>query len=288
MHTFHSSMLFLLYLLSFGAQALEVKVNRPESVFDTRYDYPHNLLQMVLDTTSDDKNLDRVVAADHVMSRNRLLLELELGNKVHVVAEAPKPNWLEKLLVVRIPIRKGLQGYRLFLINQEDQTSISSSKTLKDFMRFPTGSGAGWSTAKVMKDAGFDVVIGNKYDGLFAMLEKRRFLTFGRGINEIGNEYEANKEQFPKLAIESDFAVYTPLPTYFFVSPKMPELAARIRKGLDMLISNGTFDEYFNEHHAALIDQFRLKERKIFTIPNTNLTDEDPVENHKLWFRLSK
>lgn len=278
---------FIVLAFISDAYSMEVLVNRPESIFDTRYDYPHTLLQMIFDETEKDYGKASVGLANHVMSRNRLLLELEKGKEVHVVAEAPKPGWVQNLITIRIPIRKGLQGYRLFFINSDDQEKISANKDFASFKLFPTGSGAEWSTARVMRDGGFNVVTGTNYEGLFSMLEKKRFITFGRGINEIESEYESHKKQYPNLAIDKDFAVYIKLPTYYFVSPQKPELAKRIETGLKALIKNGEFDKYFDLHHKELINKFRLKERTIFPIKNSNLTAEDPIDITDYWYQIA-
>jgi hypothetical protein len=277
---FFSVLVFLGYCSQ--AYSTDVLVNRPESANDSRYDYAHQLLQMVLDETQDEFPKCTVTYADHVMSRDRLLLSLKDG-AIHVVAEAPKVSWLKALQVIRIPIRKGMQGYRLFFINKRDQAMLSKITTLGEFKTHPTGSGAGWSTAGVMRKAGFNVIEGNNYDGLFSMLERGRFTTFGRGVNEIEAEFQAQKGMHPELSIETDFVLHIPLPTYFFVSPKYPGLAERVEKGLWRLINNGKFEAYFLKHHQALIDRFRLKERTVFSIPNPNLSKADPLDNKKLW-----
>ena len=276
-----------LFFVSFSeAFSMEILVNRPESIFDTRYDYPHTLLQMILEKTEGEYPKASIGLANHVMSRNRLLLEMEKGDEVHVVAEAPKPGWVQKLITIRIPIRKGLQGYRLFFINKDDQAKLSAQKDFSSFKKYPTGSGAEWSTARVMRDAGFDVVTGNNYEGLFSMLEKKRFITFGRGINEIESEFNSHIKQYPNLAIDKDFAVHIKLPTYFFVSPSLPELAKRIEKGLKALIESGEFERYFLQHHQALIDKFNLKQRTIFNIKNNNLSTLDPVDVKEYWYQI--
>jgi hypothetical protein len=270
--------------IAFSVRSEQVLVNKPQSDTDSRYDYPHQLLQRILEETETDYPQAKVTHTDYVMSRNRMLLSLVEGTLLHVVAEAPKKAWLEKLLVIRIPIRKGIQGYRLFFINESDQRTIARIKTLKEFMKLATGSGAGWSTAQIMSSAGFNVVTGNNYDGLFDMLEKRRFLTLGRGINEIGPEFLIQKKLHPNLAIESTLAVHIPLPTYFFVSPEKPKLAKRIEEGLWKLIDSGDFDKIFLSFHKKIIEGTNLQQRRIFSLPNPNLTADDPLHNENLWY----
>lgn len=275
---------YITFFLAFAANSQEILVNKPQSKNDSRYEYPHQLLQTILDETEQDYTKAAVAHAEFTMSRDRMLRSLIDGDLLHVVAEAPKKEWLEKLLVIRIPIRKGIQGYRLFFINEEDQNSIAQVNSLKEFMKLPTGSGAGWSTAKIMSSAGFNVVTGSDYDGLFDMLEKRRFLTLGRGVNEIRPEFNAQQQAHPSLAIESTLAVHIPLPTYFFVSPKRPLLAKRIEEGLWKLIESGEFDQYFLSFHKEMIEDTNLKSRKVYSLVNPNLSEEDPLEDKRLWY----
>ena len=113
-------------------------------------------------------------------SRDRLLQELIKGENIHVIAGSSQTGLEDKLLPIHIPLRKGIQGYRLFLINKQDQTPLQGVETLEEFMAYPTGSGAQWSTRHVMEHAGFKVVTSEDYDTLFKMLKLRRFTTFGR------------------------------------------------------------------------------------------------------------
>ena len=82
------------------------------------------------------------------------------------------------------------------------------------------------------------------------MLVYGRFITFGRGINETAIEYESHIEQFPELAIEKDLLLFIPLPTYFFVSPKKPN----------------------------------LQHRRMFKSSNPNLSPETPLHIERYWY----
>jgi len=197
-----------------------VLIYNPSSSQDSRYTYPKNLLQRTIDVTETEFGFAEVKNTTHLMTRARTLRELEQGVDVHVMAEAPKPEWDARLLSVRIPIRKGIQGYRLFLIKKRDQARLNAISSFDAFINVPTGSGVGWSTTRVLKDNKFNVITGNNYDGLFGMLMLDRFTTFGRGINEAFDELAQHKQQYPELAIDEKFLLFIPLPTYFFVSPK--------------------------------------------------------------------
>lgn len=259
----------------------EIITLKPLSYEDNRYRYVEDLLAMALKRVNVSSE---VVQARHRYSRDRLLQELIVGTNIHVIAEAPKPGWEEKLLPIRIPLRKGIQGYRLFLINRQDQAALSRVETLDDLKAFSTGSGAQWSTRRVLEDAGFHVVTSHDYSKLFDMLQLRRFTTFSRGINEVFNEQANFSDQNADLVVEETLCLFIPLPTYFFVSPEYPELARQIEEGLHLMIADGSFDRHFQDYHQVDIDRARLSERKIFSVSNPNLSPDTPLDEPSYWF----
>lgn len=273
--------------LSYSAPAYtaeRILTNHPESHDDTRYDYPKNLLKRIISVTTDEYGPAVIETNGLTMSRSRALQALIEGKQLHVMAEAPKPDWNEKLLCVRIPIRKGIQGYRLFLTKNEHKARLAGINSFEDFKALATGSGAQWSTTRVLEEAGFKVVKGVDYEGLFGMLIRNRFITFGRGINEVFVEYEERRSKLNDLAVDERFLLYIPLPTYFFVTPTQPKLKERIETGLLSLIRTGEFEKMFNNEFGALIKQAKLEQRIQFSIPNPNLTEADPLEVKNFWY----
>ncbi|OZG74281.1 hypothetical protein BTA51_04500 [Hahella sp. CCB-MM4] len=276
-------LVMLALMLTGEAIAGRVIINRPLSDNDVRYQYPELLLQMVLDATESEYGADRVVQADQVMPRDTAFLELVKGEVIQVMAEAPKPDWEEHLIPIRIPIRKGVQGFRVFLIMKENQHLLRQIGTLQEFIQLPTGSGAQWSTARVMRDAGFDVISSDNYEELFEMLANGRFHTFGRGVNEVYSEFYRNVTKFPELRVDDALMLYIPLPTYFFVTPKRPDLAKRIEAGLMAMIADGRFDDFFCRYHSQDIEAANIGKRKVFCIPNANLSSQTPFERREFW-----
>ena len=261
-----------------------ILVNRPLSEKDTRYEYPNLLLKKVLEVTQSQYGKARIQYSKLKMPRDRTLIELEKGTHIHVMAEAQKPGWEERLIPIRIPIRKGIQGYRTFLILKKNQSALSKINTLEQLRAIPTGSGQQWSTTSVLIENGFNVKEGRDYEGLFNMLVQGRFTTFGRGINETQTEYLSHKKLYPNLAIEKDLLLYIPLTTYFFVTPRLPSLAKRIEKGLLNLIESGVFDNIFNDEFGDIIENSQLKKRKVFKIENSNLSSKTPFDIKEYWY----
>jgi hypothetical protein len=267
---------FIIILIVFFSNlvcANNILINKPLSTLDTRYQYTYDLLSLIISVTPEFGD-DRVEQSLIHMTRSRTLLELISGEYIQVMAEAPQPEWDEKLIVVPIPIRKGIQGFRLFIVNEESSKLISNVNKLEDLLTLTTGSGKNWSTKRVLEKAGFDVVTGSNYNGLFGMLSKNRFSTFARGINEVYGEVASRKLTYPNLMIDDNVLLHIPLATYFYISPKKPLIAERIKIGLLRLIESGEFNEFFYKNHCESIMKARISKRKIFSIPNEFISKE--------------
>lgn len=262
-----------------------ILVNKPRTAEDKRYEYPEKLLKAILSTTEQQYGPAKIKHSKMPMQRNRALLELELGEKIHVMATALKPEWEKRLTPIRIPIHKGLVGYRIFLILEKNQSMLSQITSIEQLKEISTGSGRQWSTTRALKESGFNVMEGINYEGLFSMLAKERFITFSRGINEAFAEYESHRHTLPTLAIEEDLLLYIPLPTYFYVTPNQPKLAKRIEEGLLAMIEDGSFDEMFNDEFGELIKTTNLPNRRVFSIDNPNLSPETPLDIEHYWYR---
>ncbi len=255
-----------------------VILNQPDSVHDTRYEYSYKLMQLSLIHTEDDFGDWEITTSDYPMTSGRVLPELMTGELINVIAEAPKTQWSEKLIAIDVPLRKGVQGFRIFIIKQQNQSLFSDINTFEQFKLIPTGSGMFWSTRFAMEKAGMDVVIGSSYDGLFHMLDKERFISFGRGINEAYDEVETYGKIYPDLIVEKNTLLHIPLVTLFHVSPAHPQLANRIKVGLQRIKDNGLFDEAFHQEHCQFLVKSQLSQRQVFTIDNELISKQDHKE----------
>ncbi|WP_299817298.1 hypothetical protein [uncultured Roseibium sp.] len=218
------------------------------------------------------------------MSRDRLLSELISGELIDYAAMATKPEWEAKLITIRIPLRKGLQGYRILFILGANQDAYSRVETLEDLKMFSVGSGLQWSTSRIMEEAGLHVVRAETLEHLLRMLELGRFKSLPRGMDEIFFEYEKWSEKMPDLAIEDTLTLFIPLPTYLFVSPERPDLAERFERGLRSMIADGSLDRLFWKYFQKDIERAGLSERRMIRIPNPNLGPETPLNDPALWF----
>ena len=276
-------LLFIMFAWLPGAAAEEVIVMNP-SRSESDFDYSHQLLIMVMERTIDRYGAYRIEQYPKIVTRNRSLALLVKGD-ITVYAAATRREWEAAAIPVRIPLKKGILGYRLFFIRAKDQALYSEVSSMKELLKYRLGLGAQWTITQSFKRLGIKVSGGVEYESLFKMLEIGRFDYFPRGINEIFREYETQKDKYPTLKIEDNLSFYMPLPIYFFVSHTRPNLAKRIEVGLLSMLEDGTFDKFFMDYYREDIKKAHWGSRKIFQLKNLNLPDGIPFDRPEFWYK---
>lgn len=278
------SILIVLGSIINGYASDEIKLLPGFSSTDQRYSYPNLILKEALEATIESDGPFQISYFSEAMVRNRALIEIIKGHLVNVHIAAARDDWETNTIPIRIPILKGLLGYRLLLVHKKDLEKFKNIHSIENLKRLKVGSGSQWTTTAILKKTGFNVVTGTDYEGLFGMLNAYRFNYFPRGINEIFHEFDSRKEKYPDINIEPTKVLYFPTPSYFFVSPKYPALADRIRRGLETIIQNGVFDNLFQEKYGGIILRAKFNDREIFRIENPILSKETPLNRPELWF----
>src|SRR5450830_681524 len=202
---------------------------------DSRYEYDWAVLRMALQKTEPRYGPFELHQSTHPMSSHRVVQELLMpSGRINVFARATSPELEQQFLPVRLPIDKGLLGYRMLLIREADLPRFAAVKSLQDLTRLRIGQGQGWIDVPILRNAGLTVVEGTSYPGLFAMLAAGRFDGFSRGIDEAQREYQERHAAFPALAVEPSLLLQYPLPLYFFTrrDDEGKLLAQRIRDGM--------------------------------------------------------
>jgi len=258
----------------------------PESALDVRYMYHWEILRTALDKTTDKWGPYRMVPSEFMTERRQAFELKNATGKLTVMYLSTTPEFERTLVPVRIPVDKNLGGYCLLLIRKDEKARFANIQSLDDLKKFRYGFGLGWIDVDILRASGFNVVTGSSYDGLFEMLVHKRFDIFLRAATEVLDEYDQRKERLPELCIEDHIIFYYPLPMYFWF-PKTAEgrrLAARAEEGMRMMIADGTYDRIFDKYQRSKIERLRLKDRKIFSIPNPNVGPETPFADKRLWF----
>ena len=228
--------LFLLIILSSALHA-EVVVTYPKarSAQDVRSNDLIELLTLSLEVTKETHGAYKLQASGDFMNEKRQRVELSKGERLNIMWSSTSTALEESLLPIRIPLRKGLLGYRISLINKNNQDNIDRVKTLNDLRGLTIGQGHGWGDSAIYESNGIKVKEAD-YDSLFKMVVQNRFDLFPRGINEVFDEYRERAVKAPSLAIEENLLIVYLWPYYFFTNKKDWVLADRIETGLKKII----------------------------------------------------
>lgn len=221
----------------------------------------------------------------------RLISEIaENTGTISIMTRGSNMDEEKKLLPVRIPLDRGLLGYRIMVVRKQDLPKFAAIQSVDELKKLRIGQGSRWPDTKILEGSGFKVTKAYYTAGLLRMLNEERFDMFARATWEATKNLEdAQKQGLNDLVIEPTLAIHYPYPRIFMVSRKGngPELAARIEKGLRLMIKDGSFDKAFNDFFGPALEETKLRERKIFRVDNTLLSPETPLDDKSLWFSVS-
>jgi hypothetical protein len=276
----------LLQLANVSAdETLVVKV-RPfrEKNIDHTIEYKYQLLELLLSKTKSQGGPYRIEVAGEELIRQSRVFDLVNQGTLTLIMTMTSKERENVLLPVRIPIYKGLYGYRIFIINEKDQSKFARIKTRNELEQLWAGQGHDWPDLEILKYNNFNVVEGSNYRGLFGMLEEGRFDYFPRGVPEPWREIEEESDR--NLMVESTLMVQYFAPAYIFVAKTNTRLAKRLSKGFEMAIKDGSFHRFFENHWyiKETLKRAGLKNRKLFRLKNPLLTPETPLARKELWY----
>lgn len=208
--------------------------------------------------------------------------------KMSVMWAGTQPSYEQELTPIRIPLEKGMLGYRIFIIRKGDQPKFDQVKTLDDLKKLKAGQGRFWGDTAVLKSANLPVVTPVKYASMFPMLEGERFDYFPRAIHEPWSEVEKYKDL--NLEVEKHILLVYPFAMYFFVAKDNKPLADAITRGMEAAIKDGSYDKLFysNPLVSDALSRGHLKDRLVFRIPNPYMSPETPVNRPELWLDITK
>ncbi|WP_415905634.1 hypothetical protein ACMXYW_06470 [Neptuniibacter sp. QD48_55] len=282
-------LIFLLLLIGLGLpahanQVSQIKTIAPQSSYDVSHHYFTTLLQNILESTAAEYGPSQVVYSSQ-MEQGRALYELTKGSKLDVYWAGTSISRERTLIPIRIPLLKGLLGFRASIIRAEDEEKFKAITSLEQLQELTACQGAHWPDSDILENAGMAVRRNPVYEHMFAELAEGRCDFFPRGIHEGGGEVAARLAIYPNLKLFTDFVIYYPFPMYFFVSSKNPELAERISKGLEANIDSGSLDQHLQNHPVTsrLFPMKQWKDKQIFVLDNPLLPRNTPTENNRYW-----
>ena len=267
------SLFFLIIVIVYGST--NVKIILPKSSSDVRFNYYLDLLKLSLDKTIKEYGTYKINIEYTDISRQRLITYLSEGSPfVDVIWTGTNIEREKAMLPVRVPLLKGLKGLRLLIINKYNQDVFSNIKNVNDLKKLVAIQGVDWPDTAILLANGFKVETSTNYDGMFKMVSSQRVDYFPRALNEPFDEILLRPDL--DIMIEEKIMLFYFLPNFFFVNIKKPILRDRIEKGLNIAISDGSFDKLFYNHpsNKEVLNKINFSKMKIFKLDNPYLTKE--------------
>lgn len=241
--------------------------------------YPMELLKEALATQTTAYSF---VGSDTIYQQRRSFISV--NEDVLNITMSMTSNENEGILnPIRIPLYKGLIGWRLAIVNQNNPhlfRNVSSPDQLKNFK---AGLMHDWPDMGILKHNGLSVYGSSSFEGLFNMVEEGRINYFPRSIIEVYEEVQDRPNK--KLQVDEHIVIYYPTAFYYFVKATNGSLASDIEKGLEILIRNGKFNRIFMKYHEHYLKRAHLHNRKLLRLENPLLPELTPLHRPELWLQ---
>ncbi|MDR7088501.1 hypothetical protein [Cellvibrio fibrivorans] len=243
---------------------------------DARHAYKFELIAKILDVTRAEFGEYQLVPFGEEPSAKRQALLISEGKILNLLWASPG-TVIARADVITVPvdILRGLLGYRVCLINP---ANFPASDKLHSLNQLQIAQGLNWADVEIYKHNGIHPKQAPTFEALFEMLAAKRFECLPLGADEVMYTWRDQKAKFPFLAVEPHVLIYYDYPIYLHISKQFPELAQRVKLGLQKLQRSGEFDRLFKQHHAADIAQLHLNQRKIFCLKSPYLPEQGQCE----------
>ena len=212
------------------------------------------------------------------------IIEMIDANKLDICWYATTNEFESRMLPIRIPLYRGLLGYRVLMIREGTQSKFDNIETLDDLKRISLGQGRFWADTDILVANGLNVVKVTQYNSLFYMLDGGRFDAFPRGVHEPW--YEIPNWPDLSLTVEKHLMMQYTNPFYFFVNKNNTRLAGIIEKAFRKAIDDGSFQQYFLNDPTIkdVLLKANIDKRHVIRLKNPSLPPQTPVDEKKLWF----
>ena len=279
-----SCLLLCLVSTSYAHQTTQlVRYPQAGKLFTKHHSYPIELLKLALSYYA--APID-VKASEYFMNQGRAIKQLKQGKDIEVVWTMTSRDREAEIKPIRIPLYKGLIGWRLFLTTTERLQKPHEFRKLSQLKKTSMIQGHDWPDTEILKYNNFNVASGPNFSGLFQILLRNRTELFPRSIIEVWDELETYEST--TIILEPSTLISYPTASYFFVAPSNQALADIIESGLNSAHADGKFNALFQEYYAPYIKKAKLAQRSHFRLVNPLLPKETPLHRKSLWFSLDK
>lgn len=265
---------------------VELRIPNPRSAFDISHDYYTNLITKAFKKGSSEHSAPRLIQT-FPMQQGRAFNELKRGENIDLFWMGTDRYKERQLTAVKIPLERGLMGFRRFIIHRDNQALFDSLSSLEELSQLTACQGTHWPDRKILEHAGLRVEASPVYEHHFDKLSAKRCDYFPRGFHEGIAEIEQRKHLYPDLMLYEKIVLYYPFTVYAFFSEKYKALAKQLEDGLHQMIADGSFEQHMSEHpltaHVFPLSQWQ--DSLILHIENPDISKEQIKQQTKFWLQ---
>lgn len=264
------------------SEVIEIRHPVPQETQDPQRSYFIQLLALAFSKVGLEPAFRSVPLS---LSQERQLLSLN-GNQMDVMWTMTSKEREQIARPIRIPIMKGLLGYRVMVIHDENLNDLSRLTSVEELKKLVGIQGHDWPDTKILRENGLSVQVSKWFPDMYRQLAKKKVDYFPRGLLEAFGELD--KFAYPNLTVLPKKAIYYPTALYYFVSNSNETLGKTIERGLKIAVRDGSFDRLFYEFpdHAKALGQFDHKKAKVFQLENSSLPKATPLDERSYWLDL--
>jgi hypothetical protein len=252
----------------------------PPIAHDPQVDYVLAVLQLAISEAQLSYTLK---PASQPMVQSRVIEEIKANRgSVDILWTMTTPDRERDLLPIRIPIDRGLIGWRVALLPAARRDLLADVTTPAQLQSLRAGQMHDWPDTDILLANGMKVDTAPNYENLFKMLALRRFDYFPRSVIEVTAEQRAHPDL--DLVIDPHLLIRYKAAFYFFISRQRPDLAAALERGLRLALSDGRFAALFHSQFDATLAKLDLAHRRVIDLANPLLPPDTPVKEACLWY----
>ncbi|MFP5222456.1 MAG: hypothetical protein ACLGSA_09210 [Acidobacteriota bacterium] len=180
---------------------------------------------------------------------------------------------------LKVPLDRGLLGYRICLVRDEDADLLQNVRNADDLKRIRIGQGASWGDIKVYQEAGIEVVeapFSSVSDPMKA-LASRYYDALPLGVDEYRFFLQSYHKEAPGITADRHIAISYPWNRYVWISTVAKDsklLQESLDKGFEIIAANGQFEAIYAKFKDAE-PRKQLMGRRIIRLQNAHSTPED-------------
>jgi hypothetical protein len=225
----------------------------------------------------------RLVPSRWPMVQTRALRELtERTGTLQVAWTMTTPEREAELLPIRIPLYKGLYGWRVMLVPKRHPDRLVGVHTLDDLHKLPLVQGDDWPDTALLRANGVTVHTARNFEQMVKLLEHGPAQAFPRSVAEVTWDQQRFAD---RCVIDPHIVLRYPTAIYAFVRRDDPELAEALTMGLNRMVAKGSMDRLFQQHVAPLLAPLNLSRRRVIELRNPLLPASAPINRRELWWR---